>query len=209
MPRPLPLVRRTQRAAARSKIVAKVNLNPVLESIRGAIGDLVFKHYGEEVIVGRKPDPSNTPPTAGQQAVRERWKLGALYGKAVMADPVTKARYETAAKQKGIPVFALMIADFFNEPVVADMDLSAYAGRAGGTIRIVASDDFELKGVEVSIRDTNGTVLEHGLASGTAAGGDWAYLATNDLPLGQSVVIEAAAIDRPGHRGTKTVNRSA
>ena len=46
--------------------MAKVNLNPVLEGIRGSIGDLVFKHYGEEVIVGRKPDPSNTPPTAGQ-----------------------------------------------------------------------------------------------------------------------------------------------
>jgi hypothetical protein len=52
-------------------------------------------------------------------------------------------------------------------------------------------------------------VLEQGLASRAAAGGDWTYGATTDLPPGQSVVIEAAAIDRPGHRGTKTVNRPA
>ena len=37
-------------------VMAKVKFNPVLEQIRGQVGDLVFKHYGDEVIVGRKPD---------------------------------------------------------------------------------------------------------------------------------------------------------
>ena len=35
--------------------MAKVKLNPVLEQIHGKIGDLVFKYYGDEMIVGRKP----------------------------------------------------------------------------------------------------------------------------------------------------------
>ena len=152
--------------------MAKVNLNPVLEGIRGAIGDLVFKHYGEEVIVGRKPDPSNTPPTAGQQAVRERFKLAALYGKTVLADAESKQLYTTAAKAKGIPMFALALADFFNAPVVDEIDLAGYSGKAGDPIKVRAHDDFVLVGVGVTIRGTDGAVLEQGAA---VAGTDGTY----------------------------------
>ena len=57
--------------------MAKIKLNPVMEAMRGSIGDLVFRRFGEEVVVGRKPDPSVHPPTPGQQAVRERFRLAA------------------------------------------------------------------------------------------------------------------------------------
>ena len=77
--------------------------------------------------------------------MREQFKLAAGYGKAALADPATKALYETVAKGKGIPVFALTIADFFNAPAVDEIDLSAYTGKAGETIRVRASDDFEVR----------------------------------------------------------------
>ncbi len=41
--------------------MAKVKLTPILEQFRGQMGDLVFKHYGDEVIVGRKPNPFGYP----------------------------------------------------------------------------------------------------------------------------------------------------
>jgi hypothetical protein len=186
--------------------MAKVKLNPVLEGIRGAIGDLVFRHHGEEVIVGRKPDPSNTPPTAGQQAVRERFKLAALYGKTVMADPDSKQLYTTAAKAKGIPVFALALADFFNAPAVDEIDLAAYTGKAGDPIKVRAHDDFALTGVAVAIRGTDGTVLEQGAAA-AGTDGAYSYTATQTLTAGQNVVIEVTATDRPGHKTTKTQAR--
>ena len=46
--------------------MAKVKLNPVLEQMRGQVGDLVFKHYGDEVVVGRNPDRSGLQPTEAQ-----------------------------------------------------------------------------------------------------------------------------------------------
>jgi hypothetical protein len=49
--------------------------------------------------------------------------------------------------------------------VVDEIDLSVCTGKAGGPIRIRASDDVEVKGVEVSITDSNGTVLERGPAT--------------------------------------------
>ena len=36
--------------------MAKVKLNPVVEQMRGRIGDLIFKRYAGEVIVVRKAD---------------------------------------------------------------------------------------------------------------------------------------------------------
>ena len=185
------------------KTMAKIKLNPVMEAMRGSIGDLVFKRYGEEVIVGRKPDPSQHPPTVGQQAVREQFRLAAVYGKTVMADPATKAVYEVAAKGKGTPVFALTIADFFNEPTVDEIDLSTYTGHAGETIRIRAHDDVEVTGVAVAIRGPGGQALEQGVTT-AAADGTWTYQTTTTVAEGQTVVIEVTATDRPGHKTTKT-----
>ena len=67
--------------------MAKVKLNPVLEQIRGQVGELVFKHYGDEVIVGRKPDRSGVLPSDIQLEHQERFRQAVLYGRLVMADP--------------------------------------------------------------------------------------------------------------------------
>lgn len=94
--------------------MAKVRLNPILEQVRGQVGDLVFKRSGEQVIITRKADLSDHQPTGPQLAAQERFRQAALYGKMVMVDPVTKQVYEAAAKTKGQPLFSLTIADFFN-----------------------------------------------------------------------------------------------
>lgn len=39
-----------------------MKLNPIIDQMRGQMGDLVFKHYGD-VVVGRKPDRSDIKPT--------------------------------------------------------------------------------------------------------------------------------------------------
>jgi hypothetical protein len=184
--------------------MAKVKLNPVLEGFRGKIGDLVFKRYRDEVVVGRVPDTGGRTPTARQAAHRERFRLATVYGSTVVADPATKAVYEPAAKQKGLTVFALTIADFLNAPAVDEIDLSAYTGKTGEPICIRASDDFEVAGVEVSLTDAGGRVLERGTATKAGTDSLWTYTTTTNLPDGQPVSIEVTATDRPGHKTTKT-----
>ena len=102
-------------------------------------------------------------------------------------------------------MFALSIADFLHAPAVEQIDLSGYTGQAGETIRITASDDFEVTGVAVSITDAGGTVLEQGAA--TASDGVWDYITKAALPAGQQVSIEVTATDRPGHKTTKAQAR--
>jgi hypothetical protein len=188
--------------------VAKVKTNPIIEQVRGQIGDLVFKRYGEQVVVSRKPDMEGREPTAAQAAQREVFRQAALYGKVVMADPATKAIYEEAAKASGQPVFSLTVADFFNAPSVDEVDVSAYTGKAGDAIAVLAHDDFDVTAVQVAIAQANGTPVESGAATETPANsGRWVYTATAAVPTGTTVRVEVTATDRPGHTGTKTATK--
>ena len=186
--------------------MATVTLNPILESLSGKIGDLVFRQHGDGVVVARMP-AGERHWTPEQLAHQNRFRLAAVYGRTALADAATKALYEAKASERGVPVFALTIADFFHEPAVDEIDLSAYTGQAGEKISIRAHDDFELVGVAVSLRQANGTVLEQGPA---VAGSDLVrgYATTTALPAGQTVMIEVTATDRPRHKTTKTQAKS-
>ena len=116
---------------------------------------------------------------------------------------MTGALYRARTEAKGQPVFSVAVADFFNEPVVDEIDLSAYTGKTGEIIRGRASDDFGVVGIGVAIRDSDNKVLEQGAAT-AASDGAWTYTTTMNLPAGQQVVIEVSSTDRPGHKGTKT-----
>ena len=182
--------------------MAKVRLNPILEQVRGQVGDLVFKRYGEGVLISRKPDFADREWTEAQVAHRERFRQAALYGKLVMADPATKAIYEEAARAKGQPVFSLTVADFFNAPAVDEVDLSGYAGRVGDPIVVRASDDFDVTGVRVALTDAAGSSLEEGAAVETPPdSGRWVYAATAAVATGTTVRIAVTASDRPGGVG--------
>jgi hypothetical protein len=184
-------------------LMAKVKLNPIVKKIRGQVGDLIFRRYGDGVILAQKPEWTETPPSDAQQVIRDRFRQAALYGKLMMADPETKMLYEKAAKIKGQPVFSLAVADFFNAPAVDEVDLSAYGGKAGDSILVAASDDFKVLAVEVILTDAEGQLLEGGAAVETPAeSGLWLYTATTTIPTGTTVRIAVNASDRPGTKAT-------
>jgi hypothetical protein len=188
--------------------MAKVKLNPGLEQIRGQVGDLVFKHYGDEMIVGCKPDRTGIQPTEAQLEHQERFRQAVLYGRLVMADPDMRAAYEKAAKTKGKPLFSLTVADFFNAPVVDEVDLSNYSGAVGDTIMVRAHDDFKVSSLLVAISDNNGEI-ESGQAEETPpSGGRWVYTTTQAVAQGTTVRIAVMATDQPGGMG-ETVTEKA
>lgn len=182
--------------------MAKVKLNPILEQIQGQVGDLVFKRYGDGVVISRKPDLEGQVATEAQLAVRDRFREAALYGKMVMADAETKALYAEAAKAKGKPVFSLTVADFFNAPTVNEVDLSGYGGAVGDAIVIQATDDFDVAAVAVALTNAAGDVIEAGAAVETPAdSGRWIYSAQTAVAAGTTVRIGVTATDRPGGMG--------
>ncbi len=189
--------------------MAKVKLNPIMERLRGEFGDLVFKHFGDEVVISHRPDRSGVQPTEAQLQHQERFRQAVLYGQLVMADPGQKALYAEAAKESGKPLFSLTIADFFNAPAVDEVDLSAYAGEAGNPIAVRAHDDFEVVSVRVSITKSSGEAIESGEAVQTPPNSPrWVYTATAAVPQGTAVRIAVSASDRPGGVGEATSEKS-
>ncbi len=186
--------------------MSKVILSSSLMDAHGKMGNVVFRRRGSEHIMSHTPIVGDHVPTPNQAAQRQRFKLATIYGSAVLADPAKKAAYADKAKQKGITVFALCIADFLHPPSVDNVDLSAYTGKAGETIAIQASDEVEVAGVAVRVLDTTGAVLEQGPAQ--AKGSNWTYTTTTELPVGQPVTIEVTASDLPGHATTKTQTKN-
>lgn len=183
-------------------LMARVKLNPILEKVRGKIGDLVFKTVRERGDNLPYTGLEGVEPTESQMTQRERFRQAALYGKMVLADPETKVLYEEAAKAKGKPVFSLIVADFFNAPSVDEVDLTAYTGAVGDNILVRASDDFDVTGVKVSLTNSEGASIESGEAVETPAGsGRWVYTATAAVPTGTTVRIAVTATDRPGGKG--------
>jgi hypothetical protein len=83
-----------------------------LRSIRGRLGDRVYKTYGDKIIVTRVPCFVGYVPTAAQRERREKLRAATAYAQAVYSDPAAKAIYVTAAKQLGRQPFRLAVSDF-------------------------------------------------------------------------------------------------
>ena len=183
----------------RNSEMARVKLNPIIEELRGQVGELVFKRYGDRVVVSKKPDMSKVKPSAAQLAHRERFRQATVYGRVALADPATRALYEAAAKSRGKPVVSVAIGDFFNAPSVDGIDLSGYTGAVGDEIVIAASDDFAVWRVRVGLSDVDGAVIEEGEAvESPGDSGRWVYVATAAVAAGTKVWAGVAALDRPG-----------
>jgi hypothetical protein len=170
---------------------------------------LVFKRHQGETVLARKPDLDGVEPTQAQLAARENFRQATLYGKMVMADPDAKAIYEQAAKERGQPVFSVLVADYYNAPSVNYVDLGGYSGKVGDKVTILAHDDFAVVGVTVALANGNGQSIETGAATESAPGsGRWMYTATQAVPTGTTVRVTVTATDRPGHTGVKTETRT-
>jgi hypothetical protein len=182
--------------------MAKLTLNSALHDIRGKIDNWVYRRLGDRQVISRPPVQSG-PPTAGQLAVRDRFRLAAVYARSVLADPVLRPRYESAARARGSSAFVAAMTDYLRPPAIESIDVSGYHGVAGDPIRVVATDDFSVESVSVVLRNAAGDILEQGPAA--LAGGAWAYPSTGPVALGETVTIEASARDLPGNQGAKSV----
>lgn len=190
--------------------MAKFKLSPFLTEMRGQIGNLVFRQVRGKLVVSQAPDYSKRVSSDKQLARRQQFRTAHSYGRRALADPATRLAYEAVARREGKPVYAIMIRDYSRPPVIHDIDLRGYDGRAGGTIRIQASDDFEVVRVEAAITDDRGAVVESGPAVPGAPGTlEWTYRAASSLPSGAPIRITATAVDRPGNRTTREATWSA
>jgi hypothetical protein len=183
--------------------MAEVEYNPAVKGFRGKIKELLFKRVWGKETVSASPDFSDRVLTEKQKAQNERVKAANRYGKAL--GPEDRAFYEARAKLENKPLYAVIVRDWFHRPCVEEIEVSSYSGQAGQTIRIRATDDTEVKTVEVGVRDKTGQLLESGQAKRIHADKTlWEYTTTADLESTEGLTLEVTASDRPGNRDQRS-----
>ena len=182
--------------------MSKMDLNGIVEGLHGKFGNIVFRRSANGTVMSRRPDRTGAVLTVGQAAHHQRFREAVAFAKSALADPDSRAYYDAAAKARTKPVFALAVGDFFNAPVIGEIDLAEYSGQIGGKIAIIATDDIGVAGVSVTIRNaTDNSQIEQGVALDDA--GKWRYTATAVAPAGASLAVEVIATDRPGNKAVK------
>lgn len=189
--------------------MAKVKRNPALGPLTGKIKGLQFADYGDKQVVRAAYERKPTTQWIGPQVQSQnQFGKATAYAKAVLADPAKKAQYSDLCKAKHRSEWNLAIADARQAPAIRDVDVASYYGVPGDPIFIDAVDDTRVAGVSLVIRTASGSLIEQGPAALEAQGRWWVYLAQAAVPESEvAVAIEVAAIDLPGNRVQKLVDR--
>lgn len=93
--------------------MAKIKLNTALKDLHGRVDEWVYKHYSYGTVVTRRPRMENVKWSPAQLAHRERVRESGAFYRAVVADPELKKKYEAIAAEKGIPLSAVTLAEYF------------------------------------------------------------------------------------------------
>jgi len=143
--------------------MAKVRRNPVVDGISGSIGDLVFRQMPDgSTYISKKHDFSRRKFSQGQKDHQSRFRQAVAYAReAAKSQPV----YAELAAGTIMSPYNIALSDWFNPPVIHRV------GRYGTAIRVWATDDVRVAGVQVLVLDDEGNIREKGEA--VQARGDW------------------------------------
>jgi len=96
--------------------MAKTTLHPMLQRLKGKMGNAVFRrsHTGE-ISLTKLPDMSRVKWSDAQQAHRQRFKEAVAYARAAMADETVRAKYVEIAARQGKRPFDMAVSDYFKD----------------------------------------------------------------------------------------------
>ena len=168
--------------------MAKVEYAGSVTGFRGKVGNLIFRQMPNGSVVvsaapakltGRQKKRAKLRRSTHQKEHNSRFKEASIYARyAAKVEPVY-AELAAATPMKTAYNFAL--SDWFNPPVIDCVE------RAGGCIRVQASDAVMVTRVQVTVLDQDGSVLEKGDA--VRGEGDWWEFASQ--AEGKTVIAEA------------------
>ena len=165
--------------------MAKIDINTLFRTLRGKIGDLVFRHMpdGSLVVSGRPRKRKKDSPA--QKAHKSRFSEGSSFARWAQHEYPVYA--ELAAERPMITAYNMALSDFFHPPVIHRVL------RKDGRILVHASDDIMVTGVKVTVSDDQGKPLE----VGDAAQVEKAWWQYTPQAIGR---VTASAWDIPGNR---------
>jgi hypothetical protein len=186
--------------------MAKVKDNILLQGFSGTIGkSLTFRQIGGQTFVSNYQKAPTGEPTEKAVAARTRFAEATAYARRVVKDPELKAMYQ-AKVQGGQRAFNIAVMDAMQPPVVENIQVENFQGRAGNEIKVRATDDFKVDKVVISVYSHTGELLEQGNAGLKENSDHWIYHLTQNIPVLAGSKITAVASDLPGNSGSSEMH---
>ena len=158
--------------------MAKSKDNVVMEGASGKIGRmLVFRQRADQTIIARRAKKTSKPITDLQQEIRNRFTEAAYYAKSAIEDPILKQAYQDKAKL-GQTAYNVAFADYLKAPELRKAFLETYTGAVGDIVLFRIVDSFQIRSVQVELKDAVGNVLEVGTAVQQLNKMDWLFQTT-------------------------------
>ena len=182
--------------------MAQQKNNPIMRSTHGMLGQqIVFKGRAGKAYIAAPPTINkNRKPTAGQQAIRDRFKAAITYATAAIKEPAANRAYADRAK-RGQIAHNVAFLDAFFPPVVQGIITQGYHGRVGDLIVVHAQDDFKVSAVRISIHNAANELIEEVAATENLNGLSWSYVVTQTNINVAGSTINASAIEISENEG--------
>jgi len=184
--------------------MSKVKDNLVTTGLSGKLGkQIVFRQWCKSTFLAKAPVVSQSS-VVSELAKEHRllFKEAAVYAKKAMNDPALKQAYKSKCKARQ-NAYARAVEDFFDSPVIGEIDLSKYTGEPESFIRIYATDGCRVGKVRVRIENEQGEEVETGLADKEGTTDWWKFIATAPTLLANGGKVIVTAYDLPGNEATK------
>lgn len=166
--------------------------NIITHGLSGKVGDIiVFSQRNGKTIVSKAPVKREVTSQKVKDQIG-KFQQAVIYAKTALQDANLKEEYAKEAKKKeGLTAYNVAVADLLNAPKIEEINLTAYTGQIGDTIKVRAYDDFKVESVTVHIYNADGTLVEEGNATQQAI--DWIYTATvrNENLSGDKIIVRA------------------
>ncbi len=146
--------------------MANVTLDQVLKTLRGKIGDLVYRSRPDgRIIVSGKPHYRKGKGTPKQKATRQRFGQAAHWASWAAKEYPIYAQLADAAKDQWLSAYNFALSDYYEAPVIHRIE------HRDGCIRVEATDNVMVTKVSVTVFDEAGKPLE--FLDGVRGEGNW------------------------------------
>ena len=181
--------------------MSKLKNNPIMKGASGMLGNVVVyrEQKNGKLIMANRPKKRDEL-TDHQKIQKSRFLQAVQYAKAQMADPLSKAEYETGINDKINSAYAAAMTDYLRGPEILEVNTSAYQGQISDKVLLNVFDNFKVTAVDVEIRTALDVLLEKGPAIQEAFNPLlWVYTTTvaNNVLPGTKIIVRAS--DKPGN----------
>ena len=154
--------------AEKEETMATVERNPLILSISGKLGDVVFRaSKNGKTYLSKAPSKSRKKPGTAQRRQQKRFKMAHAYAQAARTEPVYAGL--AAAARTYTTAYQHAFSDWWHAPVIHEVS------RRSRCIRIDANDNVHVAKVRVTISDEEGNTLEQGDAARTFGDAWWEF----------------------------------